>query len=333
MPPHPMSARPAQRARVLALVADLGSDLATVDLDEIDGEFYWRCARTDLLVQLEALRAKLPPLAVVDSPTAAHDHFFAELRAEQERASAAIFLHIRASILYPHAVWNRLHSGERVPMRAPEVTQWVHHASDEQGTEKLRVKVFSGAWTGADVEREIKGVVADWPTQASTALTSTSVSVRLDFDLVDSPEAAGEYGEGGPHLRLPFVPIVAYVPLHPAGTIGREYEAIVRDLKQWHLALPGVASRQDKEVAVRTWAVGLLMAAGERFTAAMREVCHQADLPEVSQTRFGQDRQRLVERVPEAAAHLYAREEQPRALAKGDAPPAPLQGIAPSDPA
>ena len=56
------SAPPAtRRERILALTKDLADDLEAVTLDEIDGEFYWRICRDDLLEPLTEFAASIAP--------------------------------------------------------------------------------------------------------------------------------------------------------------------------------------------------------------------------------------------------------------------------------
>ena len=60
-------------------------------------------------------------------------------------------------------------------------------------------------------------------------------------------------------------------------------------------------------MAIRTWAVGRLQNQGMRWRDAMRLVSEETGLPEVSQSKYQLDKQRLIERVPEARHHLEYR--------------------------
>jgi hypothetical protein len=134
--------------------------------------------------------------------------------------------------------------------------------------------------------------------------------IRSDilFDFVTEPNS---FEQNFPRVvSLPYVLVEVTPPLGPAGSIAHQYDSFVRNERQWHLRLPGEFRKQETDVALRTWAVGLLLADGMRFTDAMRDVCEVIDVPEVSQTRFGQDRQGLTQRVPEAKPFVYAREER-----------------------
>src|SRR5215217_3681266 len=52
---------PDHRKRILALAKDLVDDLEAVDLNEIDGQFYWRTCRDDLLGPLSQLAESIAP--------------------------------------------------------------------------------------------------------------------------------------------------------------------------------------------------------------------------------------------------------------------------------
>jgi hypothetical protein len=107
-------------------------------------------------------------------------------------------------------------------------------------------------------------------------------------------------------INPPFVELAVPLPLPPEGIIAREYEAIVRG-GGWHLDLAGEATRQDPLTAVRTWAIGLLLWNGETAATAIPRVTGRLRITEVSQQKFGQDRQVLLRRVPEAEDFLRAK--------------------------
>lgn len=347
---------PSRRSRVLALAADLADDLDATDLDAVDGEFFWRCCRADLLEAVEALAAGRPRPIGASTPRGdgtSHDDDVLDARV----APMGVFDHLRdglrfvgdflaladeAARLYPGVVWRRLLDGERVAMRAAEAEVRDPGGGGGPGDgARLHLRVFSGAWTGAQVEDELRRLAEARARRFVAALGPAlgEVAVRFAFSLVD----AGRDPDGTPEdgrPRPPYVEVVAPFPLPPAGVVAREYDALVRGDRRWHLGLPGGGSRQEKEVALRTWAVGLLVAAGEPFGDAMHTVAAKAGLAEVTQTRFGQDRLRLVERVPEAEAYVFApraraepdaRADAPRALANPAGPPPPLQPPAPEE--
>ncbi len=321
MPPLTRRPRPDdQWARVLALAADLADDLEALDLDAVDGEFFWRCCRADLLEAAEALTDGRPRPIGARAPRAdgaAADDGALDLRVEPTEVFdylreglrfAGDFLTLADEVarLYPGVVWRRLLDGDRVPMRGAEAE--VRHRPDLGGVPLLRLKVFSGAWTGAQVEDEVRRLAASaarWflgePTGDQRAL-----AVRVAFAFVDGAGALVAAGGDGASC-FPYVAVDVELPLPPEGVVAREYDALVRARRGWHRDLPGGGSRQDKEVAVRTWAVGLLVAAGQPVNDAMDAVARRIGLVGVTQTRFGQDRQKLLERVPEAKPYLFAR--------------------------
>jgi hypothetical protein len=305
------------------MLEELADDLERVDLDTIDGEFYWRCCRVDLIDQVERICASpLREKRHVERDDRRYEEAedaFGFLRQGLRRAKLVRDMATNAADLYPRAVWRRLLEGERVAMRAAEVTK---HQDDLTASGlMLRLRVTSGAWTGADVEAELRR-------QASTVIGSLlnsdehmladDVGVSVRFSLIASTPEKSTNATPSVEVSVPY-------PLPPKDAIAREYDALVRGEMAWHLRLPGGGTRQEKETALRTWAVGLLMAAGAPFGSAMDLASQRASLAEVSQTRFGQDRQRLLERVPEALDFIYARAPMSRALANPGNGSAPLQ--------
>jgi hypothetical protein len=295
-------------ARILGLLDDLAEDLNTVDLDTIDGEFYWKACRVDLLDRVADLcNSNLTGSKPRDSSELlkTQDSMLGFLRQSLLQAHAVHKVETQAATLYPSSVWRRLIAGERVAMRAAEA-EMIRSAGERQ---TLTVKVYSGAWSGADVEAEVFRQGPDWTQwldgkeEASAQSEVVSLSVEFSF----SDEQSAPASEGGAYSRDCYVRVGIPLPGPPPGVISREYEALVRQQRAWHLRLLGGGSRQDKEVALRTWAVGLLLADGTRFAEAMRLVSGRKEVGEVSQTRFGQDRQKLVERVPEAKSFLFQR--------------------------
>ena len=142
----------------------------------------------------------------------------------------------------------------------------------------------------------------------------TKSSVRIDFALVKEwPLPASTQLRVSQH-ELPFIMVTVALPAPPKGILALAYDGIVREQQRWHRELPGGASKQEKEVAIRTWAVGLLMADGMRAADALGVVATATNRHVVSHVRFGEDRKRLIMRVPEAAAYLYIRARRTKPL-------------------
>jgi hypothetical protein len=296
--------------RVLGLLDDLAEDVNAIDLDTIDGEFYWRACRVDLLEQVEALCAdrhdpQQLDISDIDKP-GKPDAVLGFLRQGLRQANALYATEAKAATLYPRAVWRRLLEGERVAMRAAEAD--VRNAAGGEGR-ILYVKIFSGAWKGVDVEAEVRRLDPDqsqWLDDDGVH-GSAEDAVRLAVEFSFSNETGTEPISTDALQRSRYITVGVPLPGPPPGVISREYEALVCTQRQWHLHLPGAGTRQDKEVALRTWAVGLLMAEGSRFVEAMRLVSERDLIGEVSQTRFSQDRQQLLLRVPEATSYLFSK--------------------------
>jgi hypothetical protein len=254
---------------------------------------------------------------------------FTFLRNGLREAEAYLALERRAARLYPRVVWRRLLDGERVAMRAAEarlLTSRDDHASPFEGL-TLQLKVFSGTWTGSQVEDEVRRQAPQrlgiWDSDDALdgRLTSLHVDIRFTFVAAEEPsDWLPEERDRGAYILVE-VPI----PLPPVESIAREYDGIVRGTNKWHESLPGVRSIQDNVVALRTWSVGLLMSDGASFAEAMASTSRRLNVLEVTQTRFGQDRKRLLERVPEAETYLFVRQARALPLANADSQVTTLQ--------
>jgi len=316
---------PSRRDQILVLTGDLMTHLDVIDLDELDGEFYWRICRGEVFRSLSELTFEIAPRAAEGRTRIEQVYADLVLNAEQSelgRAQAWAFgsyvFHLRDQV--PDFVFQRLLEGGRVPIREPISSV---ESFDDVG---VNARVFSQRVSGDDLEQRIthhvdhgiafpggrtmKRLRRQEATRSDTVSTST-VSLAIDFTFVTEPLLPFVPLGYGP-IQLPFIHVAVRGPLPPAGVVGREYDAIVRGQLQWHLELPGPASRQEKTTAVWTWAIGLLMAAGEDFYRARWDVEAQMNLPpENREPRrrqwFEKSRARLIERVPEAERHLYVR--------------------------
>jgi hypothetical protein len=169
---------------------------------------------------------------------------------------------------------------------------------------QVEMRVFSNGWAGADVEKQITAAVAGW----NLGYQANMVSINAEFELCSPGTVVPLFPRLG-ELRIlqPHVRIVAGLPLPPAGTLAKLYDDIVVSDRKWTEQLVGKPSRQEKRVALRTWAVALLVASSIKTIDAMREVCNILRVAEVTAVQFTGDRQRLVERVPEAQPYLYSK--------------------------
>jgi hypothetical protein len=184
----------------------------------------------------------------------------------------------------------------------------LEYAPDEAGGPCLLIAVYSATTRGNDLIKELRHQI-DRQGMAAIPSSPDAHRIELTFALVHSADALPEALaplEFTPR-QTPCVAIRLPLPLPPPESIGREFDAVVREERRWHRLLVGSDEHnQDNAVALRTWGVALMMNAGVPFGQAMRQVCDAGEphLSEVSQSKFGEDRRRLAERVPEARAML-----------------------------
>lgn len=310
--------------RVLSTVERLIGQLEILDLDVIDGEFYWRCCHPHVLPLVDELRLIRDSGAVrylddeegesEERATILRNTLATRWRPFADEASWRTYqryseTYDAAKEIIPDRMVGEMIDQDLVTMYPPDIAI-VHVDRLQLRVDYGIILVHTSSWRGADVEHGIDraadrvGLVRPAPAKAATHVLN--VEMWLERDGERANRILNRMGE--PLPRVPCVAVFMPLPLPPRGSVGREYDAVVRGQYRWHLELPGAgASRQDKEVAIRTWGVALLLGAGRQFGQAMRLVCEAGRLSEVSQTQFGVNRQHVIERVSEAKAFLMQR--------------------------
>lgn len=303
---------PASRSNVVAVLVDVRDHLDEVDLDTIDGEFYWRCCRPDLIRAVDSLRDRIRGLR--DRDRSAGDASGAQTVRDYEALRA------RYQSDFPN-VLNYLVGGGRIAMRDAYTMRMGVRAHDPfrrqpflVGHETLvELRVFSGAWTGDDVETRLRGyLLGPWISkeerdrfEPEPTRPPNAVAVRIALALIDPEEASDAFPRWGDiAFAPPHVVVSVGLPLPPEGEVARMYDTIVRGDKQWHLRLGRGATRQEKRVAIRTWVAGLLVGSGRKTAIAISEACDALNEEPVSSVQFSQDRVRLLARVPEASTYI-----------------------------
>lgn len=270
---------------------------ASITLDEVDGTFYWRKCR----------RADIP------SEFSMFDEFPLENLIALHEESPDWFRWITPDQLPPmRPAWIRTMRGGTEYPNDPDRRR--KHAGS------LFVGIRSSSMNGADVANcvyQFDAEVRDDPDYASMMPDPEwpddydAVNIRAwlqqpgSFEFTEHPALRSRHYRDGlptmpsPKLAFPFVLLEIHYPLPPQQVITAFYDAYVMERRQWHRELVGSVNRQSLEVAIRTWAVALLMAAGRKHYLAMSDVCGRLGIDGVSQPRYGQDRELLMRRVPE----------------------------------
>jgi hypothetical protein len=278
------------QSRVLASLASLQAR-RPLDVNAIDGEFYWGFCCPDFADFVVVQRARLR-----DASPEERELLFLSGALDAEFTS-------RFGIPPGAALAHVVH-GHPLCRREPTVT--VSTGTDLRRVERVALTVTTPTWTGRDIAprlrgasnaaaRELRRLLGPPPVQDGDDIRD---SVRLDFELIAN--------EG--------IVVTAWLPLPSDEVLASVYDEIVRERHRWHETLPGSEIDQSCEVAMRTWAVGLLHGALARFrwADAMRIVQEASGLDDTQQAGFHGDRDRLLARVPEAEPFLFNRPRRRR---------------------
>lgn len=312
-----MPQRPSRQASILQLAGELFAEQDVLLFDTIDGEFFWRLCQDPGALALHDFQRLQPP--DLDSTVGAPEVFLARTAHLLARSEAwYTYAQKHAGLLapVPGPILGYLSVGGRVPLRPPLIWQERDHPRFPD-TEVVVVHIHSGEWDGhhvvAAILRELAtnpflSVEFGPPIQHDRTLLGleTSEDHVVTTLLRDrrSMRAAGRVTFDVTTVAA--IELVIPLPLPDPEIISVSYALNVRS-RGWHTELPGgTPTRQSKAVAIRTWAVGLLMAGGMAFFDAMWEVATIGDFEPRTQPRFIKDRSLLLTRVPEAQPFLFA---------------------------
>lgn len=340
--------RDPRRKAILTLAASLAAAIAEVDLNQIDGEFYWRICRESILGPLTRSAAEIAPhILESEVPLDTFDEWnrrfeAGEITVQDQDARFRHKVRIRQLASengnlveqIPRYVWEHFATGRRLPLLETLVLRHVKNGR------ALEVQVHSQSVTGDQVAAFVdpplgyqKHMIAPWvlpPHDLSEEVgdqrdLADGGASRLVGDaykprLVTTPAESGSESafvhilfavkhprRGWRRTPGSHVSVTLYRPLPSKNSIAFEYDEVVRMQKQWHLQLPGGGSPQEKHVAIRTWATGLLVASGVDVEKARLDVASAMGLEPVRHPRFVEDRKTLLSRAPQARKYLYRR--------------------------
>lgn len=117
----------------------------------------------------------------------------------------------------------------------------------------------------------------------------------------------GDHVPGPVILKSPMVSVTVNYPLPREGVIASLYDAMVVQAYGWNEFLIGKETDGECQTAIRTWATSLLAAGGMKIRHAMIEVDKITQEESPSEGRFNANRRELVDRVPEAEPFVYSR--------------------------
>jgi hypothetical protein len=292
-----------------------------LDHDLVDGNFYWRHCRWQIIQEL------------IDAPVRGKAQSSKPLSLEDYARIASHFHRVEAE---DPAVIPWLDRA-RPPRMRDALTSWTtskrltlpyFHAGfrKEAGTGNwMFVGVRNSGWTGRDLERVCREEEAaflqsdrnrHWIEQARDARPENQSFVGIDFTLYNAGQFSmrSTFHEIDPEeghqtrwiaVESPVLMCTISYPFPPEGVLATLYDSVAREQHRWHERLYGFAAEDQRiSTSIRTWTIGLLVAGGMTFRDAQRKVEDHLGVT-ISQPGFQQDRATLIRRVPEAGGYLY----------------------------
>lgn len=333
--------------QILRLAQSLVLDINRLNLDQVDGEFYWRCSRPDFASALEQAR----------------DQYLDEYIG---RGTGKSFSQITDPLqnifnLTDEQTVALVASYTPMSFRGYSISARFGEDSDVvEPIDNLLIKIPAPYMTGSHVEHLVRqmllldteiedSIVTNYDDQSIPQImpsisltvskhrienpaiylsTAPRTSIHVSFDLIVKdlegmdPEPLPFIGPIDrnttqfPEIRPPYVEMVVWFPIPGPGILADLFDAVVRREYKWHHQLKGKKSRQNIDVAIRTWTVGLLtsrhLEVPMSFHEAMSAYEFATGLGPATQTKFQKDREVLIGRAPEAADFLYLRKPDSR---------------------
>lgn len=307
-----------QRRRILDLAKMVWDNQYQYDLDMVDGTFYWRGCRWDLLRQLLEEASRNPAIGLGRIQNLIPGFGFGQGGPMVDEWH----IPLRGAVTSVSTITTQLPSGEFA----------------NRGV--VGVHVRNAQWVGADVASSIhrawqryQGLYPDdyWEQHIISLGASAPEHLRMDMRL--GPDRKGRlldiseqetfaFGPGETHVQFTYKPepdwdyeprieVEVSAPPPVEQVIAAWFDDVAVGTYAWPAKLAGAANGQDVATAIRTWVVALLWQSGLTYQEATRDIdflnmneLKIKGLKSVSSSRFGEDKKRLLARVVEAKGLL-----------------------------
>lgn len=332
--------------RIVAITKELWSRQHELDLDQVDGTFYFRVCLAERFREMKELLEEQGryspdfPLALMASliPNWALSWPYPRMRDAHIswQFSGTVVKGKPPTVDVITCVRDRSWTGEQVEQAVREFVAGdklfqlpeFGAANDAGDREVLQLEATFFAsgeysphrqyWNPSLPDPSMPDVEALW------AAASDRSSQRLAQPLPDVPDdtrrqweeiqvlrEVADALEQGPWETAPWGPVVMLTvpfPLPPIGVISSYYDGVVRKRRAWHEQLGRSTNAQEVPTAIRTWSTALLMMAGvELGKTDLYWTRVGPDIKPMSFQRFQASRNTLLKRVPEARSFLTKR--------------------------
>jgi hypothetical protein len=324
----------ANEQEVLTLAHDLWIVREVIDVDIVDGAFYWHICRGDLRKQLLDLitedkdrdHRELLEAGVPDHLKRIFDHLYAmnvEIPGLSNWISYAEPPRMRDSLI----LWDN----KSLPVDYPIIFRSgkTHEELRQDAHTCISIGIRNSRWRGIDVETALRDHLRRFAESSEKGIhylerlqerseqqANTGFGIafsffgknalRLEAEWIHKPTGEDRHFS----VESPVIVCTTPYPLAPEGLIAAAYDHIVVTSRRWHEHLygHGEKSRQEPETAIRTWAIGLLQGMGKRRIDAEAATFDRLGLVgRIAEPQYNKDRQNLIGRVPEAKPYVFGR--------------------------
>lgn len=323
------------RKKILDLTAQLWKEQGNIELDQVDGTFYFHICRVEDIRRIID-KAESPRY----HPRHTDEHLKSLMPGYQDRVFEGQRPHIpERPSLRSAADFSAILYGGRVSADGTMIEREQHkHA----GLGWIRLGIRNRDWSGKRVEEAFRahpGVseagitkMPNPPYQDNEAIAIIGAKLYRGGEYghklywnpeQEDPDSPPMFWNDDDELRIrvdlsepgwevipwgPMVVVSVAEPLPAKGAIEAFYDADVIRERRWHEELLGGSNGQDVATAIRTWATALLIKTEMSHGVAIGHLHYFSNaIPEdklVSETKYRRDLEKLLRRAPEARESL-----------------------------
>lgn len=287
-----------------------GMPSGDLDLDTVDGEFYYRCCHPEVTTWLDRARG--------------WDKLDIEAFERRQNLLDRLWMDYR---LPPQVGYDYVLRGHKLRLRHPVVTIFVGALGEGDSLVPVEThvstQIYSSRVRGKDIaDTLIRGYATKGRGEPRERDDEMAATVDMTINLVAADEASSiarmVIAEGGywwdidsglerGYIDPPHLVVKVGLPLPSARTIASIYDEECIRRRKWHHRVAQIVE-QDPRTAMRAWTIALLMATGlDREMSFFRWQELTDEWEDIDPSQLKKEKNQLLARVPEASKFLTLR--------------------------